>query len=55
MPSLLTLDEAAEILRLSRRTLENWIRQGKLTPIRFGRNVRIERSEVERLLPHWAR
>jgi excisionase family DNA binding protein len=56
MPSFLTVDEVAEILRLNRRTVENWIKSGKLSALRFGRKgIRIERAEVERFVNGAAR
>lgn len=47
---LLTLDEVAERLTISRRTVERYIKKGWLTPVKFERAIRIRSSEVERFL-----
>lgn len=44
---LLTLDEAAAILRVSRRTLERLIGAGRIRPVRIGRSVRVTEREIE--------
>lgn len=51
---VLNLDEAADLLGVSRRSVERWIAQGKLkvaklTPGRQG-TVRLQRAEVERFV-----
>ncbi|HET9014938.1 MAG TPA: helix-turn-helix domain-containing protein [Thermomicrobiaceae bacterium] len=48
---LLTIKEAAALLKVSTMTLSRWIKQGRLTRYRIGvRAVRLRRSEVEDLL-----
>jgi excisionase family DNA binding protein len=47
---LLTLAEAAEILRISLRTLRRWRTAALIHAVRIGGVVRIRLSEVERLL-----
>jgi excisionase family DNA binding protein len=47
---LLTLDEAAAELRISRRTLERRIDAGRLATVRDGRTVRIARAELRRYI-----
>lgn len=48
MTALLTLDEAAERLRVSRRTVERLVRDGKLRVLRPApRRVVIDEREVE--------
>lgn len=41
---LLTVREAAAMLRVSQVTLRRYVASGKLPAVRVGRNVRIERS-----------
>jgi excisionase family DNA binding protein len=48
-PTLLTKSEAARELRVCVRTIENFMQQRRLSHIRLGRAVRIERYELERL------
>ena len=44
---LYTAQEAADILRVSKRTVWKYAREGKLNAVRFGRTVRYEISEKE--------
>jgi excisionase family DNA binding protein len=45
---LLTVNETAARLVVSRRTVQGWLAAGRLTPIRLGtRTLRIAESEVE--------
>lgn len=50
---LWTLPQVAQYLLVSRKTVYGWVKHGKvLDPakvIRVGRNIRIPRSEVERI------
>lgn len=46
---LLKATEVAAWLRVTERTIWRWVKQGKLTPKRFGGATRFPRSEVERL------
>lgn len=51
MQMLLTLDEVAKELRISRRTLYLWIKQGRIKAIKLPNGkLRIESSELERVL-----
>lgn len=51
MQKLLTVQEAAEHLRVSRSTIWRWCRDGTLSSaFKIGRNWRIHRSEVEEIL-----
>ncbi len=43
---LLTVPEAAERLRVSRRTVERLIRDGRIRPVRIGRRVLVTEREV---------
>lgn len=47
---LLTIDETADVLRVSRPTLYRLIRGGALGPVRVGERLRFERSEIRRYL-----
>jgi len=47
---LLTIIEAAEVLRLSKNTLNNWLSQGKLKRVKIGRKTFVSRQEVNQLL-----
>ncbi len=48
-PDLLTLSEAAEILKVSRPTVYNLIEKHQLHPVLIGRNRYLLRTEVEAL------
>ena len=47
---LMTIEEAALALRLSRFTLNNWLSQGRIKRVKIGRRTFIARQEVENLL-----
>jgi excisionase family DNA binding protein len=47
---LLDVNESAELLRVSPYTVRAWIRKGVLHATKLGRLVRLERSEVQRLI-----
>lgn len=51
-PDLLTTNEAADMLRLSPRTLWNWSSEGRglLRPVKVGSRLLWRRSDVERVL-----
>ena len=42
----LTPQEVAELLGVSRRTITNWIKTGKLPALKIGRTVRIKREAL---------
>jgi len=44
---LLTLDEVAEKLRVSRRTVERLVDAGRIRVLRVGRRVRVAETELE--------
>jgi excisionase family DNA binding protein len=49
--AVLTWKEAAYYLRVSERTLRNWVDQGKLSPARIGeRRVVFLQKELDRFL-----
>ena len=47
---LLTVRETADLLRVSQLTVRRYIAAGRLPAVRFGRNIRIDREEIGRLL-----
>ena len=47
---LLTIDEAAKALRISRRTLQQMLADGTVKAARFGRAVRIPADELRRVV-----
>jgi excisionase family DNA binding protein len=47
VPELLTIDEAAESLRVTRRTIERLIARGELERVNVARTVRITRSSLD--------
>ena len=52
MPSLLTLDEVAERLNVSRRTVERLVHGGDLAATKIGRAVRVHPQAVEGYIRH---
>ena len=42
---LYTTDEVAKLLRVSQRTVQDWIRSGTLTAVRYGRLLRIRQAD----------
>lgn len=53
--TMLTKKEAANLLRVTVRTLTNWIRDGRIAVAKPCRRVLVPSSEVERLLAASAR
>lgn len=46
-----TLAEVAELLSVTKRTVQRWISDGQLTAIRLNpRNIRIQRSDLNKFL-----
>ena len=50
MKPLWSVEKAAELLGLSPWTLRAYIRDGRLRPVRLGRRVLLEESELERFV-----
>lgn len=46
----LTVPEVAKLLRISRQTIYNMIRTGKLPHFRVGNKVRFNRTDIEALM-----
>lgn len=47
---LFTFQEAAKMLNVSVRTLFDWRKKGKIKTIKLGRENRIQREEMERII-----
>jgi len=47
---LITVNEAAEMLRLSRYTLNNWMSQGRIKRLKVGGRTFLAREEIEGML-----
>ena len=50
MQPLRNVEQAAELLGISRWTVRSYIKTGKLKAVRLGRRVLLEESELERLV-----
>ena len=50
MDEILTVQEVADYLRVSRSTVWRWCKQGRVSAFKVGRGWRLRRSEMERLL-----
>lgn len=50
MPLLYTMEETAEILRVSREYLYRMRQRGQLTVVKFGRRTLVEASEIDRVI-----
>ncbi|MGB9804373.1 helix-turn-helix domain-containing protein [Desulfofundulus sp. TPOSR] len=50
LPPVLTVMEAARILRLKRSTAYELIRQGVIPSFRVGRHIRVPRHELEKMI-----
>ena len=50
MPLVLTVDEAAELLRISRTATYDAVRRGELLAVRIGRTIRVPRHAVVQLI-----
>jgi excisionase family DNA binding protein len=48
---LITVAEAAKLLKLHPQTLRRWIHKGKLSARRIGRQFRLPAEELETILP----
>ena len=49
-PLLLDVADVAALLRVSKRTVANMLRDGRLTAVRIGGAVRVRRADVEALV-----
>ena len=49
-PAILTIAEAAALMRISVRTVRRLVATGELSAVRIGRCIRFRRADVERFL-----
>jgi excisionase family DNA binding protein len=42
-----TTEEVAKMLRVSQRTVQDWIRSGLLTAVRYGRLLRVREADLQ--------
>ena len=49
---LMTVDEVAEIFRVSKASVYRWVERGLLPAVKVGRIVRFNGQDVEQLLGH---
>ena len=52
LPNLLTVPEAAAVLRLSTRTVRRMLKRGFLASVKIGRSVRIRSTDLVSLTSH---
>lgn len=52
LPDVLTVDEIARYLRVSRTTICRWCVQGRLPAFRIGRGWRVQREDLEQYIKH---
>ena len=50
MPALMTVAQVAELLRLNKQTVRNWIDAGTLPAMHIGRRVRIKAADLDKIL-----
>ena len=52
MDQILTVQEIADYLKVSRSTVWRWCNQGKLRAFKIGHGWRVHRSEVEKIMQY---
>ncbi len=50
LDEILTIQEVADYLKVSRSTVWRWCQQGNLAAFKAGRGWRVRRTEVERMM-----
>jgi excisionase family DNA binding protein len=50
LPLVLTVEEAAEVLRIGRSACYEGVRRGEIPSVRIGRTLRVPRQALERML-----
>jgi excisionase family DNA binding protein len=50
IPELMTVAQVAELLRVNKQTVRNWIIAGALPAMHIGRRVRIKTADLDRIL-----
>ena len=53
MTSFITIRETCSLLKISRQTVYEWMKSGKLKAVKAGRLVRIRREDLESFLKEW--
>jgi excisionase family DNA binding protein len=53
MDEILTVQEVADYLKVSRTTVWRWCNEGKLSAFKVGRGWRIHRLEVEKVVGYY--
>ena len=51
---LLTIKQAITVAKVSDATLRRWIRSGTLPALKIGKQIRIDRAELFKLLRPWS-
>jgi excisionase family DNA binding protein len=46
----LTIKEVADMLQLTERGIQKWVREGKIVAMKLGREYRIEKNDLEEFL-----
>ena len=52
LPAVLTVEEAAQVLRISRGSAYEGVRTGEIPHVRIGRTIRVPRRAMEELLSY---
>lgn len=47
---VLTMNDVMELLNISRRTVQNWIKDGKLKAVKIGNQIRIPRQYYQEFM-----
>lgn len=47
--TILTVEEAAQLLKVSKTTLRRWIKRGKVPVLKMARAYRIKKSDLDKL------
>jgi excisionase family DNA binding protein len=50
MPAVLTVEEAAKVLRIGRSAAYEGVRVGQIPSLKVGRSIRVPKHQLERLL-----
>lgn len=53
MTPFITVKETCSLLKISRQTVYEWMKSGKLKAVKAGRLVRIRREDLDSFLKEW--
>jgi len=53
MTPFITVRETCSLLKVSRQTVYEWMKSGKLKAVKAGRLVRIRKEDLENFLKEW--